>query len=72
MCSHKKALRGESRLVIIKQETLLSKYMQDRSATYTTMVRWCDKQTISSKDNKAYKLASPNNKEYETIIEGEQ
>ena len=59
--SYKKALRGESRLVEIEQETLLSKYRRNRSATYTTVVRQCNKKTIDCKDNKAYELAGLNN-----------
>jgi len=34
------------------------------------MVRQYDKETIRSKDNKAYKLASLNNKKYKTIVRG--
>ena len=67
MRAHRKALRGESRLVRIEQETLLSEYRGNSSATYTTTVRQCDKETIRCKDNKVYMLASPNNKETETI-----
>ena len=44
--------------------------MRNMSATYTTMQRQCDKKTISCKDNKAYKLASPNNNKYQTIAKG--
>ena len=47
---------------MIEQETLLSEYMRDASATYTTLPRQCDKRTIEGPDNKAYVLASPNNK----------
>ena len=47
---------------MIEQETLLSEYMRDKSATYTTLPRQCNKRTIRSPDNKVYKLASPNNK----------
>jgi hypothetical protein len=36
VCTDKKALRGESNLYRLKQETLLSKYRQNRCATYTT------------------------------------
>jgi len=43
--------------------------MRDESATYTTMLRQCNKKTISCKDNKAYKLASLNNNKYQTITE---
>jgi len=50
---------------VIEQETLLSEYRRNRSATYTTAMGQCDKETISSKDNKAYKLASPNNSKKE-------
>jgi len=46
---------------MIEQETLLSKYRSNQSATYTMLPRQCDKKTISCKDNKAYKLASLNN-----------
>jgi len=52
---------------MIEQVTLLSKYMQNQSATYTTEVRQCNKRTISSPDNKVYMLASPNNRTYKTI-----
>ena len=45
--------------------------MQDESATYTTMTRQCNKKTISSKDNKVYKLASLNNNECQTITKGD-
>ena len=55
---------------MIEQETLLSKYMSDESATYTTTLRQYNKKTISYKDNKAYKLASLDNNEYQTIAEG--
>jgi len=48
---------------VIEQETLLSKYRRNLGATYTTLPRQCDKETISCKDNKAYELASPNNNE---------
>ena len=56
---------------MIEQETLLSKYRRNQSATYTTLQRQCDKETISCKDNKAYKLASPNNSERGNNSRGE-
>ena len=48
---------------MIEQETLLGEYMRSQCATYTTLPWQCDKKTISSPDNKAYMLASPNNKQ---------
>ena len=48
---------------MVKQETLLSEYMRNQSATYTTLPWQCDKRSIGSPDNKAYVLASPNNKQ---------
>ena len=35
VCADKKALRGESKLVEIQQETLLSEYRRNQCATYT-------------------------------------
>ena len=54
-------------LLYREQETLLSEYRRNQRATYTTLPRQCDKGTIRSPDNKAYVLASPNNKEIGTI-----
>ena len=45
----------------------LVKYRRDVGATYTTLLRQCDKKTIRSLDSKAYMLASLNNIKIATI-----